>query len=167
MRPLWEHGRQARFFRRPTVHHRPPAAAARPSRGVDLSVPPSARRPPERYGDLTRGRRRALVAGVAALAVAGAGWLAWAGISAGDKDVHARVLSYDPVDARGVATRVEIRKPRDEEAVCRLRALDRAFATVGRADAVAPAGTEKTVLELTVPTTAQAVNAELVRCALR
>jgi hypothetical protein len=88
-------------------------------------------------------------------------------LSASDDDVHAKVLSYDPVDTRGVATRVEIRKPTDREAVCRLRALDRTFATVGRADAVAPAGTGSTVVEITVPTSSQAVNAELVRCSLR
>ncbi|NHC14473.1 DUF4307 domain-containing protein [Motilibacter deserti] len=107
------------------------------------------------------------MAAVATLAVAAGGWLAWAGLSATDEDVRARVLSYDPVDARGVATRVQITKPRDREAVCRLRALDRSFATVGRAEAVAPAGAGTTVVELTVPTSAQALNAELVRCSLR
>jgi len=157
-------------FRPPPVTIVPPAP--RPTRrglvrGVQLSVQTPPTVPAGRYGnDSRRGRLVAYVV-LAVVAVAGIGWLGWAALSAADKDVHARVLSYDAASPRGVVARVEIDKPRDREAVCRLRALDRSFATVGRVDAVAPAGAARRVVEVTVPTSAQALNAELVRCSLR
>lgn len=123
-------------------------------------------RPPERYGDDVRSRRRRpVIAAWSLVALVLVGLLTWFAVAAGSSAVHGELLAYTVRSDRAVSVRIEVTKDADERAVCRLRARSADFGTVGTTQVVVPVGgPHRRTVVVTVPTRSRAVNGELLQC---
>ena len=119
----------------------------------------------ERYGGASRARRPLLIALVAVLAMAGAGWLLWVVLFHSRPEVTSQLVGYD---VRGehaaTATFTVVRRDTDVRASCLLRAVAADRAVVGELTVPVTSGPTSLRLESTVRTERKAGSVELVGC---
>lgn len=121
----------------------------------------------ERYGRRSPrgGKDRGLrIAFVVFLAVLVSGTV-WFGLDHANRDVTASIPSFEVTSDQSVEARIEVRKDKDDVAVCVLRSRGADGAEVGRKEVRIPAADTKTVTVVEVlRTTARPNTAELDGC---
>ncbi len=131
-----------------------------------MSHPPA--RPAERYGDRTprerARRRRAVVAGTAALLAAGVGYAAWYGLSSvGGVSVDPR--GYERVDEGVLRVTFSVTRPVGTALVCQVEALSSSATQVGLVSVPVPASQQPTdVVTADVPVAERATTGQPVGC---
>lgn len=119
----------------------------------------------ERYGAPSRARRPLVIAGTVVLVVAGLGWLVWVVGYHGRPQVTSQMVGFD---VRGqhaaVATYTVVRRDRDVQASCLLRALADDHAVVGELTVPVTSGPTDARLTTTVRTERRATSVDLVGC---
>jgi hypothetical protein len=139
--------------------------SSRPALGVSPSTGPVAG-PAGRYGsELSRGRRRARLAGVVVLAAAGLAWVGWVGLDRAGQTVRWSQVGFVIGADADVQVTYDVGKDPPATVVCRLRALSRSKATVGLVDVVVgPADRRVTRRTDTVRTSGLAVTGVVDSC---
>jgi hypothetical protein len=124
-------------------------------------------RPPGRYGELRGPRRTAALAGLGVLAAVLLGYVMWVAWHHATPEVRAGLLSYDNGDPRSVSVVLEVVRPVGTPVTCEVRAQNVDDVTVGTARVAVPpeSSPDRQLVTVVVPTSEQAVNGELVRCA--
>lgn len=120
----------------------------------------------QRYGTDRRLRRPLLITGVVLLAAAGIGWLLWAMLFHGRPLAQSELVSFNvPDEHTAEATVTVVRRTRDVEASCLLRAQAADHSIVGElnftVDSSAPA---TTTITKSVRTEREATSVELMGC---
>ena len=120
------------------------------------------RRPPSPH------RRRAAVAGVAALAVAGLAWVVWAGTGLASREtVTHQVVGFSAPTDTEVGLTFQVTKDPGATARCDVRALAQDFTTVGWLTIdIGPAQRDVVQREVEIRTQQRAVSAEVMGCEL-
>ncbi len=120
----------------------------------------------QRYGARTPAQRRLIVVGVAMLAAAGIGWLVWAMLFYGRPLARSDQISFRVVDQNtAVTTMTVVRRNRDVEATCLLRAQAADHTIVGELDfTVGPSQPATTTVRKTVRTEREATSVSVVGC---
>lgn len=98
--------------------------------------------PAERYGTRRTWTRPAVMLLAAVLAVAGGGWLAWAGLHHATPAVEARVEGFEVTSPGEVRVTLFIERDADTAVGCLIMAQARDHAVVGEREVVVPAGTQ-------------------------
>jgi hypothetical protein len=127
---------------------------------------PTPARPAARYGDVpSPGRRRAVLAVIAALALAGVAFVVWAGLASAQREVRWDDVGYEVLDDTTVTVTFNVVKDPDATVECRLKALNGSFAEVGLATVeVGPAAERAVQRTATIRTQERAVTAVVDRC---
>lgn len=130
-----------------------------------MAVPLSGR-PVGRYGPPPSRRRRRITRAAGALALALAlAWVLWAAAGQAARPVRSWTVGYSVLDERGTEVTFDVAQRPGAVARCQVRALDGAFAEVGRAErTVGPSSARTVRVTAAIPTAARAVTAEVVRC---
>jgi hypothetical protein len=121
--------------------------------------------PPGRYGrrrEPARRRRGAMALALLAVLAVSAALAVRLYQRYGDPAYRADVVAYTEITDSQVLVRFRVHLPAGREAVCAVRARDRAGTVVGRADVPVPAGRGEVTYRLS--TTARPFVAEVVRC---
>ncbi len=120
----------------------------------------------QRYGGRAGQRRPLLVAGVAALLVAGLGWVIWAGLFHARPLAHSDLVSFeDPTEHAVTATVTVVRRNQDVRASCLLRAIAEDHSIVGELNFTVDASEAATAtLTKEVRTEREATAVELLGC---
>lgn len=122
----------------------------------------------ERYGAPSRSRRSLLVAVVAALVVAGGGWLTWVVVFHSRPDVSSQLVAYDiRGEHTAAATWTVVRRSADVAASCRLRALSDDHSVVGERTVAVTSGPIRARLTTPVRTERRAGSVQLVGCSTK
>jgi Domain of unknown function (DUF4307) len=119
----------------------------------------------DRYGrTASPARRRAVIAGVALLVVAGLAWFAWTAYS-GRQSASGTDVGFVVVDDGTVQVTFDVTKPKQTTASCTIEALDPGFSVVGTvAVRVGPADHDVVRRTATVRTTNRATAGRVVSC---
>jgi Domain of unknown function (DUF4307) len=122
-------------------------------------------RPVERYG-APRPWARPLAIGVAVLlALAGGGWLLWAGLYHSQPDVAGRLRAFRVLDERTVSATIDVEREPGVAATCLLEAQAADHFVVGERQVNIPAGPrEALTLTYRIQTERPATNAVLDGC---
>ncbi len=125
----------------------------------------STTRPVERYG-APRPWARPLAIGVTVLlALAGVGWLLWAGLYHSQPDVSARLRAFSVLDDRTVSATIDVEREPGLAATCLLEAQAADHFVVGERQVNIPAGPrEALTLTYRIQTERPATNAVLDGC---
>ena len=120
----------------------------------------------ERYGTSSPTRRWVLVAVVGAFAVAALGWLLWVMLFHGRPLAQSELVAFDVQDEHStIATVSVVRRSRDVEASCLLRAQAADHSIVGELSFTVDSASPKTAtLTQTIRTEREASAVELVGC---
>jgi hypothetical protein len=119
----------------------------------------------QRYAGPSRGQRAVAAVLVAALVLAGAGFLGWAVVVHSNPQVQSRLTSFDVRDEHtALATFTVSRKASDTAATCRLQAVAEDHAVVGEETAQVTDGPAEQSLQVSVPTERRATTVELLGC---
>jgi hypothetical protein len=107
-----------------------------------------------------------VIAGSAALAVAGLAWVLWAVVFHGSPAVTSEDVAFDVVDEHTATMTIRVvRRDADVEASCLIRAQSSDHATVGELNvSVGPGEPTASVVEETVRTERLATSVSLVGC---
>lgn len=125
--------------------------------------------PAGRYGRRREPRRtpRLLIAVLALLVVAGAGWIgSRLYVAYGDGDYTGAVTKFGDIADDRVTITVMVRLPEDGTAICTLRARNEAGAEIGRQEVLVKAGSDpsRTIVSHTLMTSDRPVTGELQGC---
>jgi Domain of unknown function (DUF4307) len=120
----------------------------------------------ERYGTRPRARRPLVIAAVAVVAAVALGWLVWAMLFHARPLARSELVSFEPPTQHEVtATVTVIRRDRDVEASCLLRAFAEDHSVVGELNfTVGPAQATTATLDQAVRTEREATAVELIGC---
>lgn len=126
----------------------------------------SARRLAQRYGARSPRRRRLLIVAVTVAAALALAWLAWVMLVHGRPLAQSEQISFRVLDQNTAeATVTVVRRDRDVEASCLLRAQSTDHAIVGELSfRVGPPEPATTTLEMTMRTEREATSVSLVGC---
>jgi hypothetical protein len=101
----------------------------------------------------------------AAFAIAGGGWLLWAGLHQATPVLRSELISFNTEDPRNPIIRFLIERGDGNDVVtCTLTARDYEKNVVGQVEEVIPAGERSVQVNVTIPTRADAVNAGIAGC---
>jgi hypothetical protein len=127
-----------------------------------------AARPAQRYGDRGPSRRRPLLIGLAALAVAvGVGFAGWVAVVQARKPVTWSDARVTVLDAARTDVSYTVTAAAGQVVVCTIQVLNDGRAVVGRVDVRIGPSADRTISVTTpVPTTERAAGAEVRACAL-
>ena len=98
----------------------------------------------ERYGRAPKGRRRAWIIAIAAVAAILVAGLSWVVVSNSMNSVRADDLAMVVIDERTVEVQFQVSGPVNRDIACALEALDEQFGTVGWKVVEIPASTHNT-----------------------
>lgn len=149
-----------------------PTDTARHGRPADLqeqrvTADPTAGAPPAgRYGRTpTPGRRRAALAALAVLVVAGLALVLWIGLGQAGKPVTWTEVGFRVDGPASTDITFDVTKDPGATAVCRVQAMSDRYAEVGvQSVEVGPAGTRTQRVTTTIPTAQEAVTAVVLSC---
>ena len=118
----------------------------------------------DRYGAPRPGRRRALVAGCAVVALAFLGWLVWTTWVHANPTVDSELLSFEVVDEHTATAVLQVEFSGDDvEASCQLRAIAEDHSSVGDLS-FSPDPREGDRFVVTIRTERRATSVESVGC---
>lgn len=101
----------------------------------------------------------------AAFAIAGGGWLLWAGLHQATPVLRSELISFNTEDPRNPVIRFLIERGDGNDVVtCTLTARDYEKNVVGQVEEVIPAGARSVQVNVTIPTRGDAVNAGIAGC---
>ncbi len=106
-----------------------------------------------------------VIIGAIVIALSG-GWGYVLVLGRGNPDVRAQLISFDLGDPRVLPMTMQVSKPADRTAVCRLRALDTSGAEVGSREIEIAAGDGNVTLTERLETSALAANGQIQYCYL-
>jgi hypothetical protein len=99
------------------------------------------------------------------LAIAGIGWLTWAGLHHSNPPIRVQLISFTVENDRETSIRYSVdRNGVDGPVICTLIARDYYKNIVGQLDEEVPAGQGKVELRTSVATRIEAVNADVLGC---
>ena len=99
------------------------------------------------------------------LAIAGIGWLTWAGLHHSNPPIRVQLISFTVENDRETSIRYSVdRNGVDGPVICTLIARDYYKNSVGQLDEEVPAGQGKVELRTSVATRIEAVNADVLGC---
>ena len=132
-----------------------------------MTAEPTAAAPPAgRYGRTpTPGRRRAALAGLVVLAVAGLALVVWIALGQAGKPVTWDEVGFRVDGPTATAITFDVTKDPDATVTCRVQAMSERFAEVGvQSVEVGPAATRTQRVTATIPTAQEAVTAVVLSC---
>jgi hypothetical protein len=135
--------------------------------GYDVTMATGARipTPPGRYGTPSRGRRAALIAAVASVAVLLLAWLIWAALHDARTSVTGDVTSFSVVSAHEIAVTITVRRPDGNLVVCTVEARASDHGLVAAQDVTVPAGQSGSVqVDADIRTDREATSADVTAC---
>jgi hypothetical protein len=118
-----------------------------------------------RYGAPSALRRRALLALVVVIAVAGLSWLAWVVVYQSTPKVQSDLTSFTVPDDHTVTASVTVvRSAADVVATCSLRAISEDHSIVGETTTVVDSGARTQRIEVSIRTERRATTVDLKGC---
>ncbi|MEV5411542.1 DUF4307 domain-containing protein [Thermopolyspora sp. NPDC052614] len=122
---------------------------------------------PERPRRERSGGRFLAYAAIGAIVIAlSAGWGYVMVLGRGNPDVRGQLISFDLGDPHALPMTLQVSKPADRTAVCRLRAVDASGAEVGSREIEIAAGEDNVTLTQRLETSAPAANGQIQYCYL-